>query len=60
MTEFTCTKCGSEIEDTEPDFPVERTEDGKERIYRTIPSLCRSCRSDRLSRRIDRIREGDK
>ena len=60
MLVYTCTKCGKPIDDTEPDFRPERAETGRERVFRTIPELCKGCRSKRLWGRIRRIKEGEK
>lgn len=59
MTDYTCTQCGASLKDTDPDFRPERAENGRERVFRTIPELCPSCRGKRLWRRVERIKEGE-
>jgi DNA-directed RNA polymerase subunit RPC12/RpoP len=60
MTDYICTQCKQPIDDTEPDFRPERAENGRERVFMTVPSLCKACRSKRLWRRIEAIKEGQR
>jgi DNA-directed RNA polymerase subunit RPC12/RpoP len=40
---FHCQTCGAELED-EPDYTTERSDQGTERVVRTMPSRCKRCR----------------
>jgi len=47
---FHCQRCGKELPD-EPHYQAEHSDDGKERVCRTVPACCPKCRSDGFWRR---------
>jgi hypothetical protein len=54
-TKFQCLKCGDRLAEV-PEVVPERAEDGTERLFRSIPTLCPTCRSKKFWGRVSASR----
>ena len=60
MDNYKCAQCGKDLKDARPVFRAEQTEDGRERIFRTVPELCDKCREKRFWASVKRLKEKPK
>ena len=61
MEDYKCAQCGKDLKDAQPEFHIERDENGyPERLFRSMPELCDKCREERFWTNVKRLKEKPK